>query len=168
MDMGATGDDTVDAVSRTDRWSVVYGVLVSLVIVTPTFFTEEFWHGAPLIDRGGTSWLVPAAVMAVGFFLGGLIAGYRRPRLRQALAAGLVTGGITIVLIFAADLVRRAALGQDMLLRVMEYWVGAMGSSLLVGGLGGVSGYWLAGQIWAQRSVRVGTADTRGGAQAEA
>jgi hypothetical protein len=36
------------------------GLLVSLLIVGPTFLSEETWHGAPLIDRGGISWLVPA------------------------------------------------------------------------------------------------------------
>lgn len=51
------------------------GVLVSLAIVGPTFWLEETWHGAPLIDRGGLLWLFPGIVMAIGFFLGGAAAG---------------------------------------------------------------------------------------------
>ena len=56
------------------------GILVSLAIVGPTFWWEETWHGAPLIDRGGFLWLFPSAVMALGFFLGGTAAGSASPK----------------------------------------------------------------------------------------
>jgi hypothetical protein len=149
---GGETEDTAASASARRTWMI--GPLVSLVIVGPTFFAEEFWHGAPLIDRGGANWLVPAVVMAFGFLVGGVIAGYRRPRVSLALIAGLLAAGLTIAVVFGGDLIRRHALGEDMQLRVMEYWVGAVGCSLLVGGLGGVSGYWLAGRSWAQRPVR--------------
>jgi hypothetical protein len=154
MHAGGTEDTSISA-ARSQRRTWIIGLLVSLVIVGPTFFAEEFWHGAPLIDRGGASWVLPAAVMAFGFFVGGVIAGYRWPRVSHALLAGLLLGGLTIVVVFGGDLIRRYALGQGMKLRVMEYWVGAVGSSLLVGGLGGVSGHWLAGRVWAQRQLRL-------------
>jgi hypothetical protein len=51
------------------------GILVSLAIVGPTFWWEESWSGAPLIDRGGFLWLFPSTIMALGFFLGGAVAG---------------------------------------------------------------------------------------------
>jgi hypothetical protein len=151
---GASGDTARSAATPVQKtW--VTGLLVSLVIVGPTFFAEEFWHGAPLIDRGGASWVVPAAVMALGFSIGGVIAGYRQRRVSHALIAGLLVSGLTIAAVFGGDLIRRHALGQGMLFRVMEYWVGAVGSSLLVGGIGGVTGYWMAGRTWAQRPVRL-------------
>jgi hypothetical protein len=39
----------------------------------------------PLIDRGGLLWFVPCIIMAMGLFVGGTIAGYRRQGLNVAL-----------------------------------------------------------------------------------
>jgi hypothetical protein len=134
------------------QWELVaLGLLVSLLIVGPTFLSEETWHGGPLIDRGGVLWLVPAVVMAFGFFVGGAIAGYQRTGVQGALARGLLVAGLTISLAFAGDMARRHALGEGVQLRVLEYWVGAVGAALLVGGLGAVNGRWLARKVWARR-----------------
>jgi hypothetical protein len=126
--------------------SLVIGLFVSLVIVGPTFLTEETWHGAPLIDRGGALWVIPAAIMAVGFFLGGAIAGYQKLRARHALVSGLAVSFVTIVLAFLGDLVRRHSIGEGLQHAVAEYWVGALFVSVFVGSLGGLSGRWLG--IW--------------------
>jgi hypothetical protein len=134
------------------QWELVaLGLLVSLIIVGPTFLSEETWHGGPLIDRGGVEWLVPAIVMAIGFFVGGAIAGYQRTRVQGALLRGLLVAGLTIALAFAGDMARRFALGEGVQVRVLEYWVGAVAAALLVGGLGAVNGHWLAVKVWARR-----------------
>jgi hypothetical protein len=137
----ATPDQAKTASARFGQWGpVALGLLVSLIVVGPTFLSEETWHGAPLIDRGGVLWLVPAIVMAIGFFVGGAIAGYQRTRLQGALLKGLLVAGLTISLAFAGDMARRFALGEGVELRVLEYWVGAVVAALLVGGLGAVNG----------------------------
>jgi hypothetical protein len=134
------------------QWELVAsGLLVSLIIVGPTFLSEETWHGAPLIDRGGVLWLVPAVVMAIGFFVGGAIAGYQRARVQGALFRGLLVAGLTIALAFAGDMARRFALGEGVQPRVLEYWAGAAVAALLVGGLGAVNGRWLARKVRARR-----------------
>ena len=138
------------------QWeSLAFGLLVSLMIVGPTFLSEETWHGAPLIDRGGALWLVPAIVMALGFFAGGAIAGYHRTRVQSALLRGLLVGALTISLAFAGDLVRRHGLGEGLQHRVLEYWVGAIAAAPLVSALGGFSGRLLAVRAWARRQIRL-------------
>jgi hypothetical protein len=138
------------------RWeSLAFGLFVSLVIVGPTFLSEETWHGAPLIDRGGALWLVPAVVMALGFFAGGAIAGYHRARVQGALVRGLLVGAITISLAFAGDLARRYALGEGLQHRVVEYWVGAIAAAILVGAFGGISGRRLSINIRTRRRMRL-------------
>jgi MFS family permease len=149
---GESGQDTGGGLLRVGRWeSLAFGLFVSLVIVGPTFLSEETWHGAPLIDRGGVLWIVPAVVMALGFFAGGMIAGYRRQRLEGALLQGVLVGAMTIGLAFAGDLARRDMLHEGLQPRVLEYWVAAVVAALVVGGLGGVSGRYLAVRSWRRR-----------------
>lgn len=133
--------------------SLTLGLFVSLAIVGPTFLSEETWHGAPLIDRGGVLWLIPSAVMAFGFFIGGTIAGYRRQGYQRALLQGLFVAGLTIVLAFIGDLGRRHLLGEGLQARVLEYWIAAMVVSLVVGGLGAVAGRNRAIKVWERRQM---------------
>jgi hypothetical protein len=143
-------------IRRISPWeSMLVGLFVSLVTVGPTFLLEETWHGAPLIDRGGALWVVPAAVMAIGFFVGGAIAGYEGARVQNALLRGLAVSFVTIVLAFLGDLVRRHALGQELQPAVAAYWVGAVAAALLVGALGGVSGRYLVQKAWTRRPLRI-------------
>lgn len=137
------------------RWeSLIIGLFVSLVIVGPTFLSEETWHGAPLIDRGGALWVIPAAVMAVGFFVGGAIAGYHKARAQNALLGGLAVSFLTIVLAFLGDLVRRHALGEGLQRVVAEYWLGAVFAAVFVGSLGGLSGRWLGMKMAGRQQFR--------------
>ena len=116
------------------------GIVVCLAIVGPTFWVEETWHGAPLIDRGDLLWLIPSVVMAFGFFLGGVIAGSRRRRVKVALWQGLAVSTATIGLIFVADLYRRHSVGKSLPAIVGEYWIGALLAAGLVSALGAMSG----------------------------
>jgi hypothetical protein len=133
--------------------SLSLGLFVALAIVGPTFLVEQTWHGAPLIDRGGLLWLIPSFVMAIGFFVGGMIAGHRRKGLKGALVHGLLVAALTIALAFAGDLARRYALGEGLPVAVLEYWIAAVAVSLVVGGLGGVNGRHLTLSAW-KRSRR--------------
>jgi hypothetical protein len=131
----------------------VLGLVVSLAIVGPTFLSEETWHGAPLIDRGGLLWLVPSVIMALGLFVGGTIAGYRRQGLNVALLQGLLIGALTIGLAFAGDLGRRHLLGQGLQFAVVEYWIGAVAAGIVVGALGGATGRYGARRLWKRRGL---------------
>src|SRR5580658_2726539 len=93
------------------EWTIGLALLVGFVITCPTFLLEEFWHGRPLIDQGGIWWVLPAIVMALGFFIGGAIVGRRCRRPASAYAQGALVAAVTVWLIFMADLIRRHELG---------------------------------------------------------
>lgn len=150
-----SGEEARRALQIREWGACIFGLLVSLVVVGPTFLSEETWHGAPLIDRGGALWVIPAVVMAIGFYAGGMIAGYSQTRIRGALLRALLVAALTISLAFAGDLARRFALGEGVQLRILEYWVGAVFAAVLVGGLGGVSGSYLARKAWTRRQLRL-------------
>jgi hypothetical protein len=138
------------------KWGAsILGLLVSLMVVGPTFLSEETWHGAPLIDRGGALWVVPAVVMAVGFFAGGMIAGYHRARVRGALLRGILVGALTISLALVGDLARRHLLNEGLQPRVLEYWLGAIVAAVLVAGLGGIGGRRLAIRVRTRRQIQL-------------
>ncbi len=115
--------------------------LIGFAIVCPTFFIEEFWHGRPLIDQGGHRWVLPAIVMGLGFFVGGLIVGRRRRDVWNAFGHGLLVAAVIVGVTFIADLIRRDALGQVLTSSVEYLWFGAAALAIAVGGLGGVVGY---------------------------
>jgi O-antigen/teichoic acid export membrane protein len=113
------------------------GLLVTLVIVGPAFLFEELWRGSPLIDQGGITWLYPAIIMAIGFFVGGTVAGRHRRTKGGAFNQGALVAAITMVLIFAADMIRRMVLHQGISIGVIGIWVGACVAALVVTGIGG-------------------------------
>jgi hypothetical protein len=116
------------------------GFLLSIVIVGPTFLFAELWRGKPLIDRGPSLWLLPAFIMALGFFVGGIIAGRHRRTPKGAMNQGFLVAALVIALIFLADMIRRLVLQQSISWGVIGYWAGATAAALLVGGLGGLIG----------------------------
>ena len=116
------------------------GFLVTLIIIGPTFLFEELWRGQPLIDRGGFLWVIPAAIMGIGFFLGGMISGRHRRMTIDAFKQGLLVAALALPLLFIADLIRRFILGKGLPLNVLGIWAAAVAVVLLVSGLGGING----------------------------
>jgi hypothetical protein len=116
------------------------GFLLCLVIVGPTFLVEELWRGRPLIDQPGSWWLLPACIMAIGFFAGGRVAGRKRRSRRGAFNQGLLSSGLTLVMIFVADIIRRTVLSDGIPRAVFVLWVESAAAAILAGGLGGLSG----------------------------
>jgi hypothetical protein len=129
-----------DSTERPNRRSLSDGFLACLVIVGPTFLLEELWNGAPLIDRGNLDWVLPATVMAIGFFAGGTIAGRHHHTDLEAFNQGVVVASLTIALIFITDVIRRLVIGQGFISLILLYWVGALVTASLVAGIGGLSG----------------------------
>jgi hypothetical protein len=126
---------------RYQHWqSLGDGFLLSLIVVGPAFLFEELWRGRPMIDQPGAWWVVPAAIMAGGFFAGGRLAGRARRSVGGAFIQGLLVAGLTLVMIFVADMIRRVVLVQHLNWGVMALWLGSAMAGLLLGGLGGLSG----------------------------
>jgi hypothetical protein len=108
------------------------GFGVTLLIVGPTSLFAELWRGAPIIDQGYFLWLLPAAIMTIGFYMGGGIAGRFRRTQRGAMTQGLLVASLTVPMIFLADMIRRLLLHQTTPLAVFAYWVGAYVAASLV------------------------------------
>jgi hypothetical protein len=70
------------------------GFGVTLLIVGPTSLFAELWRGAPIIDQGYFLWLLPAAIMTIGFYMGGGIAGRFRRTQRGAMTQGLLVASV--------------------------------------------------------------------------
>ncbi len=115
------------------------GFTVSLVVVGPSFLFEELWRGRPLIDQPGSLWLVPGAIMAIGFFMGGAIGGRHRKQAAGAFTQGLLVAALTLVLIFMADIIRRIVLHQALTIEIIGLWFAAAAGGLLVSGLGALA-----------------------------
>jgi quinol-cytochrome oxidoreductase complex cytochrome b subunit len=118
------------------------GVLVGLVVACPTFVIEEAAFGKPLIDHYRSAWwVVPAAIMALGFLVGGMIGGSQSRRAENAFVAGGLVAAVTVGLIFIADLLRRHSVGKPLNVGVEKLWVLAAIGAIVAGGIGGVIGY---------------------------
>jgi uncharacterized membrane protein len=129
---------------RTIHWhSLSDAIVLTLVVAGPTMLWEEVGQGRPMIDQPGSLWLVPAAIVTVTYFLGGAIAGRHRRRpggaLIQSLALAVSTSSIFVVV----DIVRRVMLGNNQSVAVAELWLTAMGATVVVAGIGALSGRWL-------------------------
>jgi hypothetical protein len=116
------------------------GFLLSIIIVGPTFLFEELWRGRPMIDQGGAYWMIPAILMALGFFVGGRVAGRNRRSHGGAFTMGVVSAALTLILIFLADMVRRIILVQGLSWQVVAIWIACSFGALVTGGLGGMHG----------------------------
>jgi hypothetical protein len=77
--------------------------------------------------------------MALGFFLGGMVAGYPRRRVRKAVWQGVVASTATILVIFVADLYRRHLHGESLPVLVVVYWIGAL---CVAGGVSGLGAFY--------------------------
>jgi hypothetical protein len=80
--------------------------------------------------------------MAIGFYAGGAIAGRDGRTTSDAFNRGVVVASITIATIFVADMVRRLVLPQtsNLIWLILLYWMGALITASIVGGLGAVIG----------------------------
>ncbi|HEY1832660.1 MAG TPA: hypothetical protein VGG38_20655 [Acidimicrobiales bacterium] len=120
--------------------SLSNGFLVCLAIVGPTFLFEELWRGQPMIDQGGADWLWPAAIIGLGYFIGGRVAGRNRSTLTGAFNQGLLVAALTLGMTFVADVIRRIILSEAPTFKVLAIWIASAAGALIMGGLGGING----------------------------
>ena len=116
------------------------GFLATVVVVVPASLFAELWRGKPIIDQGHLLWLIPASVMALGFLVGGAIAGRRRHNALAAFEEGLLAALMAVGLIFVLDMIRRLVYSNAVPLEILGLWAAAAAAALVVGGLGGVYG----------------------------
>ncbi len=129
----------------TDRWGAGAGLVLTLVVAVPTLALAEDWHGRPLIDQGGLTWLVPAFVVALAFFAGGALAGRHGGSLGRALAEGLWMAVPAVLVLLAADAVRRLVMNPTLPGGVVAYWVEGAAASVLFALAGSATSRWVAG-----------------------
>lgn len=122
--------------TRTATWrDGGIGLAFTMVVAVPTLVVAEDWHGRPLIDQGGLGWLVPALVVAAAFATGGAIAGRGR-RLGPATAAGLTVGVLGVLVLIAADGVRRMLMNPTLPMGVVAYWLEGAAVSVVLATVG--------------------------------
>jgi hypothetical protein len=121
-------------------WVLGLGLVVGGLIAGPTFVIEERWHGSPLIDQHGYWWMLPAGIMALGFFAGGAIVGSGCRRRGAAWVQSALVAGVTVWVIFCGDLVRRHVYGEMLSHGVEKLWFVAGICAVVAGSLGGIVG----------------------------
>lgn len=134
------------------RAGALTGLLLTLGVSVPTLAVAEDWHGRPLIDQGGLGWLVPAVVVALAFVGGGALAGRQGSGPWRSLAEGLWVGVPAVVVLLAADAVRRLIFNPTLPDGVLAYWAEAAAAALFFSVLGAVAaGRWRGHRRCAQR-----------------
>ena len=129
---------------RTVHWhSLGDAMVLTLLVAGPTMLWEEAGQGRPMIDQPGSLWLVPAAIVTVTYLVGGAIAGRHRRRPRGALIQGVALAVSTSSIFVIVDVVRRVMVGNHQSVAVAELWLAAMGATVVVAGLGALSGRWI-------------------------
>jgi hypothetical protein len=106
------------------RWAnTLLSVALILVIAVPTMALEESWYGRPMIDQHSHLWLIPAGVVVLAFFLGGLVSAFRLPS-APVVDSALVGAAAVGVLVLGA-LIRRFLFVHDGLPPdVVQLWIG--------------------------------------------
>jgi hypothetical protein len=111
------------------------GVLVSFLIAGTTLFAGFVLH-----DQHERVWVVMLPIAAVGFLLGGAIAGRHRRTSRGAVSQGVACGLLTTTVIVMADAIRRAVLGHPVSYRTPDLWLGIEVGSVIVAVVGALIG----------------------------
>jgi len=127
---------------RPDRpgWTVI-GVSAFLVLAVsvPTLAVEEDWHGSPMIDQPSLLWIIAASVVAATFFVGGAVAGYRRPC--AAVTHATAAAGLTVAVLLVCAVSRRLWLAHEVVpIAVAWLWCFGAVAALLLSAAGSLLG----------------------------
>lgn len=100
-----TGDKTRH--TRQARWvaDICLSTALVLLISVPVLVVEESWHGHPMIDDPNYLWLIPAILVALAFWFGGALIGWRSPR--KGMDRTVIAACLALAVLIVGDLVRR-------------------------------------------------------------
>jgi hypothetical protein len=124
------------------------GLLVSLVICGPTLFASLI-----LRDQHEQRWALPLLVAAVGFLVGGAIAGRHRRLRRGSMAQGVALGLMIATAILLANLVRTLVLAKGVTFSTASLWVAVEFGSVLLASIGALIG---RRRFWRSRKRKLG------------
>jgi hypothetical protein len=111
------------------------GLLISFIISAPTLFAALV-----LRDQRSKHWYGFLALAAIGFLIGGVIAGRHRRALRGAAMQGIALGFFIATIVLLANLVRDLSLSHHITSRSLELWVGIEVGAMMVAIIGSVVG----------------------------
>jgi len=125
----------------TSRWAdVALPALLILLVSAPIMAVEEDWHGSPMIDQPSHLWVIPAGIVAAAFFVGGAVAGHRRPSAPAFYASAAAVLAVTVLLV--ADVSRRIWLAHEGAApgAVARLWGFGVVAALMMGAVGSLLG----------------------------
>jgi hypothetical protein len=93
-----------------------------------------------LRDQRERSWVPLLVVGALGFLIGGAIAGRHRRTKRGAIEQGVGVAILTASVIVLADIIRCLVLGKGFSLSTLGLWIGVEVGSIILASIGGLIG----------------------------
>jgi hypothetical protein len=144
-----TTDTIADRVeSPADRQRIQFrplsdALLFTFVLAGPTSLWESLWRGRPMIDQPGNLWIVPTVIVVLTFLVGGAIAGRLRQRPMGAVVQAVALAVPVAVVLILADLARRLIINIPLFFPVIELWIDALVSAIVLATLGALTGRWL-------------------------
>jgi hypothetical protein len=129
---GRISDERRSRPIRGTKWTgIAHPPCLILVVSVPVMVIEEDWHGHPMIDESTHLWILPAVLVAVAFFCGGALAGFRRPS-SAALSALAVASIALMVLLLCAVLRSLWVAHEGVPVPVIDLWCyGIIGTVIL-------------------------------------
>jgi multisubunit Na+/H+ antiporter MnhB subunit len=142
------GTTAEGAVLPADRQRIQFrplsdGLLFTFVVAGPTSLWESLWRGRPMIDQPGNLWIVPTVIVVITFLVGGAIAGRLHPRPMGAVVQALALAIPVAVVLILADLARRLIINIPLFVPVIELWIDALVSAIVLAAVGALTGRWL-------------------------
>jgi len=135
--------------TRQTKWAaeVLLSTCLVLLVSVPVLIVEESWHGHPMIDDPNYLWLIPALLVALAFWLGGALVGFRSPR--RGLLRAVVAACLALAALMLADLFRRCFVVHQGLPQpaVLRLWLLGVAAALTVSVIG-----WVFGRRWSPRA----------------
>ncbi len=118
------------------RWrSLSDGILVSFLVAGPSLLAAFI-----LRDQRQKAWVALLGLAALGYLLGGAVAGRHRRAARGAVAQGVVCGLLTTTVIVIADVIRTAVLRHGISTHTLELWAGVEVGAMVVAAVGALIG----------------------------
>ncbi len=114
-------------------------MVTTLVLAIPTMIVAEDWRGRPLIDDKGAWWLLPGALAAAAFFIGGMVSARGRRTTSGSLAAALTMALPTVAVLLLADGARRALMKPPLPAGVVDLWIEASVVAVAIALVGGLT-----------------------------